>query len=241
MSTPVIKKRLAGVSPRSLARITGLFYLITILTGIYAQGFVSGTLVVDGDAAGTATNILAHKGLYQLGFAVYLIEMTCHVVMTALFYELLKPAGRIISLVAAFLSLAGCVIKTFSRVFFFAPLFILGGSHYLNAFSAEQLQALALLFLKVNDQGAAIALVFFGLYAGLTGYLVIKSTFLPWFLGVLGIIGGIGWLCFLYPPLGYRVFPIIALLGLLGSAAKILWLLVKGVNEERWKEQAARA
>ena len=94
MSTPVIKKRLAGVSPRSLARTTGLFYLITILTGIYAQGFVSGTLVVDGDAAGTATNILAHKGLYQLGFAVYLIEMTCQVVMTALFYELLKPAGR---------------------------------------------------------------------------------------------------------------------------------------------------
>jgi hypothetical protein len=224
-----------------MARITGLLYLLTIVAGIFAQGFVSGRLVIDGDAAATATNILAHRDLFQLGFAVYLIEMACQIAMTALFYELLKPAGRSVSLLAAFLGLSGCVIKTFSRVFFIAPLFVLGGAHYMSVFSAEQLQALALLFLKVNDQGAAIALVFFGFYALLTGYLVIRSTFLPRFLGVLGILGGVGWLSFLYPPLGYRLFPIIAVLGLLGSAAKILWLLVFGVNEQRWKEQASAA
>src|SRR5213593_2495439 len=201
-------------SPRFKARITGVLYLLTILTGIFAQGFVSGRLVVDGDAAATATNILTHRGLFQLGFAVYLIEMACQMAMTALFYDLLKPAGRSVSLLAAFLGFAGCVIKTFSRVFFIAPLFVLGGAHYLSVFSAEQLQALALLFLKVNDQGAAIALVFFGFYALLTGYLVIRSTFLPRILGVLGIFGGLGWLSFLYPPLAYRLFPIIALLGL---------------------------
>jgi hypothetical protein len=241
MSTALVTGRIAKASPRSLARIAGAFYLLTILTGIFAQGFVSGGLVVDGDAAATATNILAHRNLFQLGFAVYLIEMACNVAITAFFYDLLKPAGRKVSLLAAFLSLVGCAIKTFSRVFFIAPLFVLGGSHYLSVFSAEQLQALALLFLKVNDQGAAIALVFFGFYALLTGYLVIRSTFLPRFLGVLGIIGGVGWLSFLYPPLGYRLFPIIALLGLLGAGAKILWLLVFGVNEQRWKEQASAA
>jgi hypothetical protein len=215
-----------------------MFYLLTILAGIFAQGFVSGNLVVEGDATATATNILAHRDLFQLGFAVYLIEMACQVAMTALFYELLKPAGRKISLVAAFLGLSGCAIKTLSRVFFIAPLFILGGAHYLSVFSAEQLQALALLFLKLNDQGAAIALVFFGFYALLTGYLVIRSTFLPRILGVLGILGGVGWLSFLYPPLGYRLFPIIGVLGLLGAGAKIVWLIVFGVNEQRWKEQA---
>src|SRR5437016_2081767 len=104
--------RIAEASPRSLARITGMFYLLTILTGIFAQGFVSGRLVVDGDAAATATNILAHRDLFQLGFAVYLIEMACNVAITALFYDLLKPAGRKVSLLAAFLSLAGCAIKT---------------------------------------------------------------------------------------------------------------------------------
>jgi len=241
MGAAVMTERMKEMSPRTKARITGVFYLLTILSGIFAQGFVSGKLVVDGDAAATATNILAHRGLFQLGFAVYLIEMACQIAMTALFYELLRPAGRSVSLLAAFLGLAGCVIKTFSRVFFIAPLFVLGGAHYLSVFRAEQLQALALLFLKVNDKGAEIALVFFGIYALLTGYLVIKSTFLPRFLGWLGIFGGLGWLNFLYPPLAYRLLPYILMVGLIGSAAKILWLLVFGVNEQQWKEQASAA
>ena len=241
MGTAVMTEWTTETSPRTKARIAGVFYLLTILTGLFAQGFVSERLVVDGNAAATATNILTHRGLFQLGFAVYLIEMACQIAMTALFYDLLKPAGRSLSLLAAFIGLTGCVIKTLSRLFFIAPLLVLGGAHYLSVFSAAQLQALALLFLKVNDQGAAIALVFFGFYALLTGYLVIRSTFLPRILGVLGIVGGIGWLSFLYPPLGYRLFPIIAVLGLLGAGAKILWLLVFGVNEQRWKEQASAA
>jgi hypothetical protein len=239
MNTAVMTERITETSPRLKARIIGVFYLLTILTGIFAQGFVSERLVVSGDAAATATNILTHRGLFQLGFAVYLIEMACQMAMTALFYDLLKPAGRSVSLLAAFLGFAGCIIKTFSRVFFIAPLFVLGGAHYLSVFSAEQLQALALLFLKVNDRGAATALVFFGFYALLTGYLIMRSTFLPRILGVVSVFGGLGWLSFLYLPLGYRVFPYIAAFGLLGAVALILWLLVFGVNEQRWKEQAS--
>src|SRR5438045_8223501 len=169
MSTEVIGKQIANASPRLYARIIGVLYLLTMLTGIFAQGFVSNRLVVFGDASTTATNILTHKSLFQLGFAVYLIEMACQIAMTALFYDLLKPSGRSVSLVAAFLGLTGCIIKTLSRLFFIAPLFILGGAHYLSVFSREQLQALALLFLRVNDHGAAIALVFFGFYEHLTG------------------------------------------------------------------------
>jgi hypothetical protein len=241
MSTALVTNKVGEASPRLKARITGVFYLLTILTGIFAQGFVSGRLVVDGDAAATATNILTHKSLFELGFTVYLIEMACQIAITALFYDLLKPAGKSVSSVAAFLGLAGSIIKTFSRLFYIAPLFVLGGAHYLSVFSTEQLQALALLFLKVNDHGAAIALVFFGLYALLTGYLILRSTFLPRILGVLSVFGGLGWLTFLNQPLGYRLFPYVAALGLLGATALILWLLVVGVNEQRWKRQAKLA
>jgi hypothetical protein len=241
MNATAMVGRLEETSLGLKARVTGALSLLTLLTGIFAQGFVSGRLVVNGDAAATATNILMHKNLFQLGFAVFLIEMACNVAMTALFYDLLKPAGRSVSLVAAFLGLTGCVIKTFSRVFFIVPLYVLGGPHYLSVFSAEQLQALALLFLKVNDRGAAIALVFFGFYALLTGYLIIRSTFLPRILGVLSVFGGLGWLTFLYQPLGYRLFPYVVAFALLGAASLILWLLVVGVNEQRWKEQAGAA
>src|SRR5205807_9271901 len=105
-------------SPRFKARITGALYLLTILTGIFAQGFVSERLVVNGDAAATATNILTHRFLYEMGFTVYLIEMACQIAITALLYDLLTPAGRRVSLVAAFLGLAGCLIKTFRRLFY---------------------------------------------------------------------------------------------------------------------------
>src|SRR5215475_5206800 len=228
-------------SPRLIARVTGLLYLLTILAGIFAQGFVSERLVASGDAAPTAGNMLAHRSLFEWSFTVYMIEMACQITTTALFYFLLRPVSRRLALVAACLSLSGCIIKTFSRVFYIAPLLVLGGAEYLKVFNLEQLQALALLLLKVNDRGAAMALAFFGFEALLNGYLIFQSTFLPRILGVLSMLGGLGWLTFLYPPLGYRVFLCVAVFALLGSAAMIFWLLVFGVNEERWRERASAA
>ena len=241
MNTAVVIDGVAGMSPRSKARIVGVLYLVNILAGIFAQGFVSQRLIVFGDAAATANNILTHESLFRLGFAVYIIEMACQVAVTVLFYDLLKPAGRSVSLLAACLSLVGIAIKTVSRLFYIAPLLVLGGGSSPSVFNAEQLRALALLMLKVNDQGAAIGLIFFGFYAVLKGYLIIKSTFLPRILGVLAVLAGLGMLTFLHLPLGYRLFTYTAPLGLLGAVSQILWLLVVGVNEQRWKEQAGAA
>jgi len=230
--------RTTGISPQIYARTVGLLYLIVIAAGTIAQMVISGRIVVDGDAAATATNILAHNELFQLGFTFYLIEMACQIAQTALFYILLKPVSRNVALLALVFSLIGCTIKTLSRLFYIAPLLVLEGSPYLSVFSAEQLQALALLLLNVNSQAAGIALAFFGFSTILNGYLIIRSTFLPRILGVLSVLGGLGWLTFLYPPLGNQLFLYILLLGLVGGGSQILWLLIKGVNVEQWKQRA---
>jgi hypothetical protein len=112
---------------------------------------------------------------------------------------------------------------------------------YLQAFNSDQLQALALLLLRINDRGAAMALVFFGFNGLVSGYLIFKSGFLPRIFGVVSVIASVGWLTFLYPPLGYRMFNYTALVGLLGSLALIAWLLIVGVNEQRWEELASRS
>jgi hypothetical protein len=147
-------------------------------------------------------------------------------------------------LLAAFFSLVGCVIGAIIGVFQLAPVVVLSGQQYLSVFKMEQLQALALMFLKLRAQGFNICLVFFGFYCLLIGYLIFRSTFLPRIVGVLMAIAGLcyaanSFATFLAPAFAARLVPYILAPGLLGEGSLTLWLLVKGVNIQRWKEQAS--
>ena len=226
--------------PKTVARTLGILFLLVIVCGVFAQGIVSDRLVNFRDAAATANNILGHQGLFTIGFTVYLIEMASQVATAALWYVLLRPVSRPIALTAAFIELAGATIKTFARVFFIAPLWVLnGGPAILHGFTPEQVQSLALTMLRANDTGAATAMAFFGFSTLLNGYLIFKSTFLPRWLGVMGMIAGLCWLLYLYPPLGRASFGITAIYGLLVSVVMILWLVIRGVDEAKWKQLAA--
>jgi len=231
--------RILETSPQVYARAAGLLYLLVICAGVVSQLFISGRIIVAGDAAATTANITAHQGMFQLGFSLYLIEMTAQIAMFVLMYILLQPVSRSVSLLALAFGLAGCVIKTISRLFYITPLFVLESAGFLGAFNVNQLQALALLSLEVNDQGAGMALGFFGFSTLLNGSMIFRSTFLPRILGMLSMLGGLGWLTYIYPPLGNQLFPYIMAIAILGSLSQILWLLIKGVNTERWKRLAA--
>jgi hypothetical protein len=242
MSAVSTVDRVADMTPRTKARFAGITYLLYIIAGVYAQGFVSDRLVVFKDAAKTAANILANQSTYQLGLTVYLIEMAGQIATVVLFYQLLRPVSRTGARLAAAFELTGCGIKIFSRLFYFVPLLILGkNSSSLSAFNKEQLDSIALLLLRINDNGAAIALAFFGFSTVIQGWLIYKSGFLPRWLGVIGVIGGIGWLTFLSPPLGMSLFMYIAVFGLLGVLATTIWLLTVGVDDVRWRQRAAEA
>ena len=151
--------------------------------------------------------------------------------------NLFKPVNKSLSLLAAFISLVGCTILAFASVFQLAPLVVLGGSQYLSVFKVEQLQAQASLFLELYGQGVSICFVFFGVYCLLIGYLIFKSSFLPRILGVLMAVAGVGWLTFLSDYLS----PYNLVLGFLAELALMIWLLVMGVDVQRWKEQARAA
>jgi hypothetical protein len=212
-------------------------YLLYFLTAIPGQLLIRG-IIVSGDAAATATNILAHERLFQLSMAVGLIATALYIAVTAFFYGLLRPVNKTVCLLAAFFSLVGCAIQAFGNVFQAAPFVILEGQPYLRVFKLDQLQAMALMFIKLNDQAANIYLVFLGLFNLLIGGLIFKSTFLPRILGVLMALSGLGWLLILSPSLANYLLAYIEVLGVIAEAFLMLWLLVKGVDVQRWKEQA---
>ena len=241
MNTAVMMERIAEAAPRFKARMAGVVQLLEGLTGVFGQVIVLGRLVVSGNAMATAANILGRERLFWLGFASTLIGVALHIAWALLFYELFKAVNRSLSLFAAFVILVGCAIQALAILFYAAPLLVLGGGSSLSAFTGAQLQALALLFLKLNGQAYDIYLVFFGLWCVLIGYLIFKSTFLPRILGALMAISGLGWVTFLSPPLAHHLFPFIAGASALGEIPLAVWLIVKGVNDQRWKEQASAA
>ena len=242
MSTAVMMASMEEASPRPKARTAGLFWLLTILTGIFSMVAVN-RMIVFGDAAGTAANILAHESTFRMGIAANIIATACYLAATLFVYELLAPVNRSVSRLAALFGALGCAVGAISSLFHLAPLVLLGGAKYLSVFSVDELRALAFTFIRLHVQTANIGFAFFGLHCLLVGRLIVRSTFLPRFVGELMTFAGIGWLItsfasLLSPPFARMLTPYIMIPGILGETALTLWLLVKGVNLPRWKEQA---
>lgn len=228
------------------ARLAGLLSLIALAAGMSAEFLVVDAAVVPGDAAGTASNILASELLYRLGLVANLADYTFYLGATVLLYELLKPVDKALALLAAASSLAGTAVVASALLYYLAPLFFLGDAPYLAALGTGQVQALAFLSHKLRAAGSNIAIMFFGFHLLFIGWLIAKSVFLPRIVGVLSAIGGLcflinGFAYFLSPLIAAQLLPAILLPGILGQAALALWLLVMGVNAARWREQAGAA
>lgn len=228
-------------SPQTLARYAGGFYLIIIVLGIWSEVFVRSSLIVPGDAAQTATNIMASEGLFRLSFTADSIMAFSDVALAVLLYILLRPVSPILALMAMVFRLIQTAIIGLNLLNHYAALLILNGKEQLAALTGEQLNALVLLSLDIHGHGYDLGLLFFGINSLLVGYLVFKANYLPRALGVLMAVAGLvyltgSYLLFLAPALADAFSPAY-LVPLVAEASFCLWLLVRGVNLSRWEER----
>ena len=243
MSSLAVPEPLADGSPRVRARIAGFLYLIIIVGGIFAQIGVRDRLVVSGDPAATAGNIVAHELLYRMGFAVEVFYLLCSIPLTLLLYTLFKAVDRSLAVVMVLFAAVGAAIQGVILLAHYAPLVFLGKGAHLSAFTIAQLQVAAYVSLRIFDYGYMIALAFFGCFCLIIGYLILRSTFFPRLVGPFLVIEGALYLTnsfahFVAPAVGARVFPFLAVSGI-AEVSFCLCLLVVGVNSRRWNEQAA--
>lgn len=232
--------RTTNTSPLVYARVAGLLALIMLLTGSFA-GSVYTRLVVPEDAATTAKNIMASQSLFRLGFLSGLTMNTVFIVYVTLLYTLLSPVNKIHALLMVMFAMVGVPIAMLSQLNQAAALLLLSGADYLKVFTADQINAQVMLFLRLQSHGNLIAAIFWGLWLFPLGLLVFRSGYLPRVLGVLLMIGCFGWLIlfvqrFLFP--SYQALAYSRFAAHFAELSWMCWLLIKGVNVERWKQRA---
>jgi Domain of unknown function (DUF4386) len=230
------------MSPKVQARVAGCLYLIVIIFGAFAELGVRARLFVPGDTTRTAHNILAHESLYRLGFAAEVFYLACNVPLIFVLYHIFKVVKQKIALLGAIFALIAAAVEAASLLAHYAPTVLLRGSGTLAAFTPAQLDAASYASLQLFEGGFDISLVFFGCDCVALSYLIVKSTFLPRLIGIGLAIEGVGYLInsfslFLAPDFQARIFPYFAVTGL-AEVAFALWLLLVGVDELRWSEQA---
>ena len=230
-------------SPQVYARISGALYLIIIIFGAGQEILVRGSIIVPGDVAATAANLRSMESLWRFGIASELFLGICTIIMALTLYVLLRPVSRDLALLATFFNLVATAVELTYSLQLIEALYPLGNAEYLKAFTPEQLYALTYLATRAHGSGFGIALLFFGCFFPIAGYLIFKSGYFPKTIGILYMIPGLSYLTssfalILAPAFADQYYFVMAGPALIGEAALCLWLLVKGVNVEQWKKRA---
>lgn len=227
-------------TPKKLARIAGLLYLIVIASGLFAEVFVRQKLFISGNAMATAQNIQSQEMLYRLGFVADLINFVIGLPVVLIVYLLLKHVNKPLALLALFFVIVQTAVIAVNLSNQLSPLLLLTGEQYSNSFQPNQLAALSVHALHLQTQGYAIGLVFFGFYCIIIGMLIFHSSIIPRVLGVLYAAAGAAYLVnsftmFLSYKFANPVFPYIAAVAFIGEFSFTMWLLIKGVKDNGQK------
>jgi len=227
--------RIADMSLRKAARVAGLAYLIIFILGGFTNFIARDNLIVAGDAATTASNIMASESLFRMGIAGGVIVLAADAVVAWALYIFLKPVNKSLSLLAAWFRLLFVAIAGINLLNLLIVLLLLSGADYLTVFETGQLQAQVMLFLGAHEFGINISWVFFGLHILVLGYLIFKSDYIPQILGVLLIVASLGYFInsfasFLSPTYADNEanLLVVAVPAIIAELSLTLWLLIKG-------------
>jgi hypothetical protein len=230
-------------SIQTYARVAGVLFLLSIVAGFFGELYAPSRIIVSGDAAATAKNIVAFNSLFRAGFASYLVEAVCDITLSLVMYELLRPVRKDLALLAAFFGLVSTAVFAVAELFYFGASLIVGGAGYLKSFSPDQLNTLGLLSLKMYGLGGGIFMVFYGIATSLRGYLIYRSGYLPKALGVLLALAGVGFIVsnfvLVLAPAYASNFLLLPMF--LATVSVTAWLLVKGVDLQKWEARTATA
>lgn len=227
-------------SPQSTARMAGALWLAVIVVSTLAV--FGPTIVVPGDAAATARNILGAELAFRLGVVEEFIGGACYVGVTVLLYQLLKPVSRNLALFSAACGVIGITVGAGLTVRDLGIVSVLRAAESTPADTA-QLNALARSAIMAFGLGFKVSMVYFGLQCATVGYLIARSGFIPRTVGVLLGVGGsfyvISSLTYMISPaLGGALSPIVIPVAFLGEGSTTLWLLLKGVNVDKWRQRS---
>jgi hypothetical protein len=224
------------------ARIAGLLYLLASIIGFFCLAYVPGKLIVSGDATATANHIRASETLLRFGIASELTSFIIFIFVVLALYRLFKAVSEKHAMAMATLLLVSIPISLLNVLNEIAALILVSGADFLSAFEKGQLDALAYLFLRLHGQGFVVAEIFWGLWLFPFGVLVIRSGFIPRFLGVLLFIAGSGYLTNSFTSLllpSYRhLIDQFAMVLEAGELPIIFWLLIWGAKDQPLDEQA---
>lgn len=214
------------------ARAAGVAMLLTIVFGFLGEMYLPGRIIVSGDAAATAANIRANPTLFRLTFASYLVEGICDVALLVFFYILLKPVNRNLALLSAFFGIVSMVTFAIAQSSFFAASLILRDTGGMTAFTTQQQEALALLAIRITSMIAWLFLCMYGIASTIRGYLIARSGYLPRVLGILLMLGGVG---FFLRSTTYLLAPSLSspllLLPMAPAMISLMaWLLFRGIR-----------
>jgi hypothetical protein len=226
-----------GTSIQTYARLAGVLGLITVVAGGFGEAYVPGAMFVAGDPRATAQRILGNELLFRWGFAAYVVEALCDAMLTMAFWVLVRPVHKNLAmLMVVFRIISTCGFGA-SEVLYFGALPTLRGSRTVAALQPAQMEALAYLLLRIAAFGGSLFSTFYGVANVALGWLIYRSGYIPRVFGVAMILTGVAFAVHTFLLI---LAPAYASGLLLATAAVafipfILWLLVKGVNEEAWR------